>query len=113
MKVYRLPEELPAPVIDYSNYDFDAIQKADKEHEAALKDHLIAQGYTGKNTGGILQLPIADGCALYMLAEGSTSCLIHLPYGDAWNSPDVEFLPKREVLKRINRTKNLVSIFDR
>ena len=113
MKVFGLPSELQAtlPQVDYTNFSYDKMIADEDKHRASIRAWLVEQGYTGKHTGGILQMPIADGHAEYMLADGSGSFLLHLPYGDAWDSPDVEFLPKKEVVKRINARVNLNKLF--
>ena len=112
MKVYACPKELPFEP-DYRNYDFKKVAAQEETHRKALAEWLRKQGYTGKHTGKVLSVPFADGRANYMLADGSKSCLIHLPYGDAWNSPDVQFLPKKEVLRRIAARESLNSLFGR
>jgi len=113
MKVYSLPKELRAtlPEHDYLNDSWKICDRREQEHREAVKQWFIDHGFTGKNTGGILQMPMGDGYAEYMLAEGSKSCLIHLPYGDAWNDPDVEFLPKKEVVKRIKGREEIAKLF--
>lgn len=111
MKVYALPKEVPAPEVDYKNYDRHAEQAKEDAHKAALKAWLIKSGYTGKNTGKIFSTPMADGYANYMFADGSKAALIHLPYGDGWNARDVVYLPKKEVLKRIEQTGKLDAMF--
>lgn len=109
MKVYSSP--IPAPEYDYANYDRDKVMAAEDEHSVKLKAWLLANGYNGKRTGEIASFPIADGYASYMLGDGKKSCLIHLPYGDAYNYPDVRFLPKAEVLKRIDSSKRMAALF--
>ena len=111
MKVYSLPKELTPPEPDYLNTSWDEQMREEEAHKETVKQWLIDEGFTGKNTGGILQMPMGDGYAMYMLAEGSKSCLIHLPYGDAWHSPDVEFLPKKEVLTRIRGRAEMYKLF--
>lgn len=110
MKVYACPEECPAPEPDYSNYDFAKEQKRQDEHQAKLKAWLQANGYSGKYTGEIYATPRGDGYAQYMVGDGRSFCLIHLPYGDAWDDPDVRYLPKKEIIKRIERLKNWAKI---
>ena len=111
MRVYSCPKEVPAPEIDWSG-SMEDWEKAEEKHMDALKQYLIKHGYTGKHTGRVLKVPIADGYALYMLADAPRkSCLFHLPYGDAWHSPDVGYLPKYEVLKRIERDEGLAKLF--
>jgi hypothetical protein len=113
MKVYGCPDEIPVPEIDFKNYNHERVLQQEADHAAKLKAWLIQQGYTGKHTGGIASFGVADGCAQYMLAEGKTSCLIHLPYGDAYNYPDVKFLPKAEIIKRIEQKKGLAELFSK
>ena len=97
---------------DYSNYDFERVRAQEDEHRTALKARLVEMGYKGPHTGEILRVPFADGAAQYMFADAKRqSCLIHLPYGDAWNSPDVRFLPKTEVLRRIAAERKLAAFF--
>lgn len=104
MLIFSLPDELPAPEVDYKNYDHDAVVAAEEEHKIQLKRWLLKNGYVSSLTGKILREPYADGYALYMVADSYFSWgLVHLPYGDGWHSPNVEFLPKAEVIKRVNR----------
>jgi hypothetical protein len=111
MKVYGLPDEVPAPKVDYSNFDPAKFQRDEQAHTQCLKDWLVSKGWSGKHTGKILYMPMGDGAAAYMLADGPKSCLIHLPYGDAWNHPDAKFLPKSEVLRRIGSSAKINAIF--
>ena len=115
MKVYGVPEELPAPEIDFQNYNPKAVKQAEEQHEKDLVDFLKSYGYTGPNTGRIYSTARGDGYANYMFADaGRQSVLIHLPYGDGWHDPDVEFIPKREILKRIAQREaqpTLASLF--
>jgi hypothetical protein len=39
------------------------------------------------------------------------SCLIHMPYGDCYHYPDVKYLPKSEIIKRVDALKALKEIF--
>lgn len=112
MKVYSCPDECPAPTIDFANYDATEERRKEEEHKQKLTAWLKDAGYTGAFTGETVSFPVADGYAIYMLADGKPSCLIHLPYGDGWHYRDVEFLPKREILKRIQQQKQMASIFD-
>ena len=100
MKVYSCPKSCPAPELDFGNYDHAKQTAAEEEHQRDLVKWLVAHGYTGKHTGLIYTEGVADGCAEYMLADGSKSFLIHLPYGDGYQSRNVEFIPKREIIKR-------------
>jgi hypothetical protein len=105
MKIFTCPKEVPAPVPDYENYDSNKQMAAEEKHEADLKAWLKKHGYPGKYTGEIYSVGVADGSANYMVADGRTFCLIHLPYGDAYQSRDVAFLPKKEIIRRIEADK--------
>jgi hypothetical protein len=111
MKVYSCPAEVPPPTVDYRNYNAADVQAAEDKHQDDLKNWLISKGYKGPNTGKIVYFPVADGHAHYMFADGSKSFLIHLPYGDGYQYRDVDFLPKKEILKRIKGIEELAALF--
>jgi hypothetical protein len=111
MKIYSLPDELPAPQPDYSKYDYQKERAAEDKHIADLKAWLLNHGYDGKYTGEIYKEGVADGYALYMVADGRKFALIHLPYGDGYESRDVAYLPKREIIRRIEARKELRAMF--
>lgn len=111
MKVYACPEECPAPEPDYKNYDFAKEQKRQEEHSAKLKQWLIDAGYSGSHTGDIFAMPMGDGYAQYMIGDkGRSGILIHLPYGDAWDSPNAQYIPYKEVIRRSGLRKNWAKI---
>lgn len=106
MKIYSCPPAVSAPQHDYRNYDRAKAMAAEAQHREALKTWLINHGYSGRHTGGVFREQVADGHAEYMLADGPKSFLIHLPYGDGYQSRNVEFLPKREVVRRIEAAEH-------
>lgn len=112
MKIYNLPKQVPAPKVDYENYDHAKVNGDEEKHMAALKAWLKKAGYTGKYTGEIYREGVADGSALYMVADGSSFALIHLPYGDAYQSRDVGFLPKKEIIRRIEAAKSFRALWN-
>ncbi len=112
MKVFGPYTRLPEP--DYRNYDWREESKKEKAHQEMEAAELRRQGFTGPNTGRILQIPVADGHAIYMYADnGAKSILIHLPYGDGYQSRDVEFLPRKEVLARIEQRERITALFNK
>jgi hypothetical protein len=46
-----------------------------------------------------------------MVMDGRAFGLIHLPYGDAYQSRDVGFLPKKEIIRRLGSSKKLAALF--
>ena len=115
MKLFAIPDHLPAPVPDYGNYDPQVEQAKESEHLEALKAHLIELGYVGAYTGEIYRDQIADGYAQYMVADsgGRQFGLVHLPYGDGYASRDVAFLPKREIIARLEQQRRVAALFSR
>lgn len=111
MKIYSCPKEVPPPTPDYSSYDHAKVDADEEKHMADLKAWLKKRGYTGKYTGEIYREGVADGYALYMVMDGRAFGLIHLPYGDAYQSRDVSFLPKKEIIRRLGSSKKLAALF--
>lgn len=112
MKIYSCPKELAFAEPDYLNFDLEKEQAREEKHSADLKAWLIAAGYDGRHTGRIYSTPVADGHASYMFADkGRGGALIHLPYGDAYQSRDIQFLPKAEILKRMESADRLAEMF--
>ncbi len=111
MKVYSTPVPFVDP--DYTNYDSDAEQRREAEHQDCVAAWLRANGWPGPRTGQLLHEPMGDGYATHMYgdAAGAKACLIHLPYGDAWQSGNVQHLPKKEVLLRLDRGLRLKALF--
>lgn len=113
MQVYSIPEELPFAEPDFKNYDSKKEQAREKAHQDQVKDWLVRNGYKGPNTGKILSIPMGDGAARYMYADSPKKCfLVHLPYGDAWDSPFARDLTKAAVIKRLVDESKLTSIFE-
>ena len=111
MKIFGLPDHLPAPAPDYSKYDSVMMDAAETNHTNELKKYMVAIGYTGKHTGSIYRAQVADGYAQYMLADGPRGGLVHLPYGDAYQCRDVQHLPKRVIIERIEADKRMAALF--
>ena len=111
MKVYSCPNEVLEPKVDYSNYDHNKTLQDEEDHMRRLKNWLIKRGCTGKYTGEVYREGVADGYALYMVADGPKSFLVHLKYGDGYQSRDVSFIPKKEIVRRIDADKNFARAF--
>lgn len=103
MKIYSCPKDVPPPVLDFSNYNHEKALAEEGAHKVNLEKWLRNNGYNGKYTGKIYSEPVADGSALYMIADGPKSFLIHLPYGDGYTSLNVQYIPKKEIIRRIER----------
>lgn len=113
MKVYSCPNEIAFADPDYANYDHDAETAREAAHQETVKAWLMANGYAGPRTGEVLREAMGDGYALYMYGDGPKPCLIHLPYGDAYLSPNVPHLPKKEILRRLDGQAKLATLFSK
>lgn len=115
MKVYSLPAELTAtlPEHDYINDSYEVWAKEEADHKETIRVWLKKMGFTGKNSGLIYKSQIADGYAEYMMVEGpgQRSSLMHLPYCDGYQDPDVSYLPKKEILERIKGRAKIDKLF--
>lgn len=115
--VLALPKDLPAPQPDYKNYDHARELEREQKHQADLKAWLIANGWDGPNTGRIYSEHIADGYAVYMVAEGKKKAsgfkfvLIHLPYGDGYQSRNVHWIPPKEIVERLDAADRMREVF--
>ena len=113
MKVYGLPTQL-AYTTEYSNYSYEKEKAKEEQTLAALKTFMVEGGYDGPLTGEIVRFGVADGYAQYMFCDGGRkSCLIHLPFGDAWSYPYIERLTKKDILDNITSAKRMAALFGR
>lgn len=98
MKVCGTP--IAAPNISYSE-DWRAKENA---HRKQVADWLRENGYTGPDTGRTVGFGVCDGTAQYMYGDkGAKSILVHLPYGDAYQYRDVQFIPRKEIIRRLSK----------
>ena len=110
-KVYSAPKEIKQP-----NYSFNNRENWDSEEKqfvADLKTHLEQLGYKGKNFGEIIQFPVADGYAQYLVASMKPLALVHLPLGDAWDWQYAHLLTAKEVQQKIDHNKALEALFSK
>lgn len=109
--MYSLPKFLPAPTVDYKNYDHEKVEADEQEHKKALQQYLKQANFNGSLTGEIVRFPVADGYAEYMVADaGKVWGLIHLPYGDAYQFPYIHKISKTEIKKQIKMNNKMLDI---
>ena len=109
--MYSLPKFLPAPTVDYENYDHEKVEADEQEHKKALQQYLKQANFNGSLTGEIVRFPVADGYAEYMVADaGKVWGLIHLPYGDAYEFPYIHKISKTEIKKQIKMNNKMLDI---
>lgn len=113
MKVYAAPAHIKL-VPDYNNYDRNKEQKKEDKYKADIKAWAESKGYTGPRTGETVKFGVADGYAEYMYAcgpGGAKAFLIHLEICDGYQYRDVEFLPKKEILTRMDFDRKMEAAF--
>jgi hypothetical protein len=103
MKVYGAPESISKPSwpqpFNHKQYDENC-----KAYRAEIVTWLQGLGYTGPLTGRIVAFGVADGSAQYLFADGGRkSFLVHLQEVDGYQYRDVEFLPKAEIIRRLQK----------
>jgi len=105
-KIFRAPDEVKLPEMDFANYNHAEYMEAENKYKADLKAHLNSQGWKGKNVGETIKLPMADSYAEYMVLSMRPLRLIHLELGDAWNSEFAELLTAKKVNQMIDGAKS-------
>jgi len=110
-KIYNVPEQVMLPSNTFENVN--DWQKNDDNFIDNLRDWLLANGYVGKNVGEIIQFPVADGYAQYMILSMKPVSLIHLPLGDAWSYEYVHLLTAKEVNARLEQKKAMEKLFSK
>ena len=123
MNIYAVPPQVPAPTMSFSDFAdtgayVEAIDKAETQHKDDLKQWLNANGWSGKHTGRIVKFGIADGYAQYMIAQsgrgtGRSTMLIHLPYGDAYQSRLAGKLSFKEILEEADHADRMDAYFNK
>ena len=108
--IYDITKEFPTPKVDFANYNRAKAIKDEDEYLKSVKDFLLTQS-KGKNVGEILNFPVADGMAQYMVAKMRPLALIHIALGDAYNFQYAHLLTAKEVNSKIDTQKRMDKIF--
>jgi hypothetical protein len=101
-KIYSPPAEIPVPVLDWE--DIDAYEKANEKFIEDLRAFCKKRN-NAEHVGEVIQFPVADGYAQYMVAALSPVELIHLPLWDAWEFDYVSRLTKKDIVEKIEQRK--------
>jgi hypothetical protein len=108
--IYSNPSQIPVPELDFQN--FNNYLKECEEYKIKLKE-FISKSRKGKNIGEIIQFPVADGYAEYMVASMNPPQLIHIPTGDAWEFQYAHLLGEKEIQQEIDKQKALKELFSK
>lgn len=104
--VYAVPEEIHVP-----DFNFESWEEDDKKFTKELREFCFQCG-EGKYVGKIFRIPHADGYAQYMVASEKPFSLIHMPLGDAWDSPLVNGLTVKAIKSMIDGEERLAKLFN-
>ncbi len=94
------------PWIDYtkstSGLDFDGLMTQGDTRLAELQDISDALS-KGETVGGVLNFPVGDGMATYVVTKAHPLTLKWVPHGDQWQVPDytIRGLRKADILGMI------------
>lgn len=113
-QIFDVPEEIKVPQIRFDGkFNLKEYNEDVEKFEQQLKDHLKNLGYDGEHVGEIIDFPVADGKARYMVFNLKPVMLVHLPLDDAWEFDYAHLLTKTEVVKKIQQQKALEEMFSR
>lgn len=108
-KVCAIPEDI-APLNDSIMFDYEAYEKDYQRLKKELGDWCKKYSKC-PHAGEIIDFPIADGKAIYMVFDYNQ--IIHIPFGDAWQIPDAHArgLIKEDIVQNVERRKAIADLF--
>ena len=115
--ICAVPEELHVPSIKDAivdgRYNYARDNALREEFLAKLRSWLATAGYAGEGVGEVLRFQVADGYAMYMVAQVAPPKLIHLPLGDAWQltAAHERGLRAKDVREQISPQHALAALF--
>jgi hypothetical protein len=114
-KVYSLPKELEEKLSkpDYINFNLKEVLKQEEEFLGIVRNWAVERNPTDKYAGVEYSIPMADGHAQYIVLSSSPVQLMHLPLGDAWNSPFADRIRKSDIVKFVKMKKILEEGLDK
>ena len=107
-KIYSVPKSINVPQLvvngkfDYKDYQ-ERVNKFYEELAAVLKKH----NPDGECVGEVIQFPVADSYAFYMVVGLKPVELVHLPIMDGWDFSTQTVLPQKTSEKKLNSKKIL------
>ena len=108
-KIYNVPDAIEVPKFNWEN--IPQYEKDCDKFKEDLKKYLNSINYNEEVTGEIIQFPVGDGYAQYMVASLKPAMLIHLPIGDEWSFQYANLLTAKEIKEKINQRKALEKLF--
>lgn len=109
-KIYAAPKEIQVPSFNFR--DREAWRKSEAEYIEKLKEFCKKHSKDkSEYVGEVISFPHADGKAFYMVFSLKPVNLIHIPIGDAWQSPYADLLTKKRVIEMIEADRKLAELF--
>ena len=109
--IYNVPKEVKVPNPDFSNYNrAKEIVKEEqfyKELRAFIKPHSKSK-YNGK----LVNFPVADSTAEYMVVSIKPLKLVHIPLGDAWEFNFINRLTGKDITDKIDGQEAMAKLFN-
>jgi len=116
MELFNPPKHLKAPRFEVINNDYNGayakMVKDEKQYLADLKAFLINRK-KGKYIGKVVQFPVADGTAKYMVASVRPLELVNIPFDDEYQFQYIYNLKWADILAKINQEEALDKLFNR
>jgi hypothetical protein len=109
--IFNTPDGVKVPELDFRN--IEQYEKDCETFKVELKAWLNKNGFNGKNVGEIIQFPVADGYAQYMVASMKPVKLVHLPLWDAWHFEYAHLMTAKEIQAKIDGQNSLKKLFDK
>jgi len=112
-KVYSPPEEIKIPELNFSSikeYDAECARFTEELKQFVLKRN---PDKSQVEVGKIIQFPVADGYAQYMIASMKPVELIHMPLWDAWEFQYVERLNVRDIRDKVGQLEAINKLFSK
>lgn len=110
-KIYNTPSAIKVPEMDFSNFNIDKYNQECNKFKEDLKKLVQKRKPNGECVGEIIQFPVADGYAEYMIASIKPVELIHLPLSDAWHFQYANRITASDIKAQIKLQKALIKIF--
>lgn len=110
--VFAPPAELPVPVVDYKNYDFEKEEAAEEAWVEKLANYCRTHG-NGALAGKEIRHQVADGYARYMVLKEKPFQMIHLPLGDCYDAGAIweRGIRLTDARKMVEREERLAELF--
>ena len=109
--IYAVPDEIKRPKFDFRDIPASKAdeQRYIKEVETFVKNY---HPDGGEHIGKMIDFPVADSKAVYMIASMKPLQLVHLQIGDCWQYQYDHRLKKADVELKLKQKENLDKMFE-